>query len=327
MNNGSFVISLDFELMWGVRDNRTIDSYGANVEGVRIALPMMLELFRKYNIKATFATVGFLFAKTKKELLAYVPVNKPAYANNNLSPYNGYFELLKNSESEDNYHYGFSLINMLKQYPEQEIASHTFSHYYCLEPGQTAKAFEEDLKSAIAIARKNQVNLKSLVFPRNQFNKDYLKICSNLGITSFRGNENAKYYKAVPGAGDTMVKKIIRIVDMYLNLSGHNLSDLGTISKTFPYNIPSSRFLRPYNSKLRLFEILRLIRIKRSMTYAAKNSKVYHLWWHPHNFGQNQKMNFKILEAILQHYQFLSSKYNFESMTMNEITARIEKLK
>ena len=31
MNYGKFVISLDFELFWGVRDSRTISSYGSNI--------------------------------------------------------------------------------------------------------------------------------------------------------------------------------------------------------------------------------------------------------------------------------------------------------
>ena len=30
-NSGVFTISLDFELFWGVRDNRTIDSYKKNL--------------------------------------------------------------------------------------------------------------------------------------------------------------------------------------------------------------------------------------------------------------------------------------------------------
>ena len=34
MDNGKFVISLDFELMWGVRDIETVESYGENLRGV-----------------------------------------------------------------------------------------------------------------------------------------------------------------------------------------------------------------------------------------------------------------------------------------------------
>jgi hypothetical protein len=59
-NRPSLIISLDFELFWGVRDKRTIGNYGRNILGVREALPAMLALFRDYGIRATWATVGLL---------------------------------------------------------------------------------------------------------------------------------------------------------------------------------------------------------------------------------------------------------------------------
>lgn len=46
-NSGGFVISLDFELHWGVRDHRSVDEYRPNLLGVRQALPAMLELFER----------------------------------------------------------------------------------------------------------------------------------------------------------------------------------------------------------------------------------------------------------------------------------------
>ena len=64
MKNGKFIISLDFELMWGVHDIETIHSYGDTIIGTRKVLDKMLISFNKYNIRATFATVGFLFHKT-----------------------------------------------------------------------------------------------------------------------------------------------------------------------------------------------------------------------------------------------------------------------
>ena len=41
-SGGKFIISLDFELMWGVRDLVTIDTYGQHVAGVHEAMPKML---------------------------------------------------------------------------------------------------------------------------------------------------------------------------------------------------------------------------------------------------------------------------------------------
>src|SRR5262245_13071649 len=58
---GALVISLDFELHWGVRDKRPVDgSYRENLLGAREAIPRMLDLFEEFGIAATWATVGFL---------------------------------------------------------------------------------------------------------------------------------------------------------------------------------------------------------------------------------------------------------------------------
>ncbi len=58
---------------------------------------------------------------------------------------------------------------------------------------------------------------------------------------------------------------------------------------------------------------------KKFEDYAAKNNLVYHLWWHPHNFGVNQAENFNFLEKILEHYLYLNKYYNFKSYTMSQL--------
>jgi len=132
MKTGKFVISLDFELMWGVRDKRTINDYGQNILNVHQVIPQTLKLFRKYAVCGTFSTVGFLFFKTKEELLANLPSIKPQYKDKSLSPYeNSYFESLGSDFNQDKYHFAPLLIDEIKKYPEQEIGTHTFSHYYC----------------------------------------------------------------------------------------------------------------------------------------------------------------------------------------------------
>ena len=61
MDRSVLLISLDFELMTGVFDNKTIKSYGKNIEGARLSISKTLNLFKKYNIHCTWATVGSLF--------------------------------------------------------------------------------------------------------------------------------------------------------------------------------------------------------------------------------------------------------------------------
>lgn len=318
MNKGHFVISLDFEIYWGVRDIVEISQYKDNLLGVRKAIPAMLNLFSKYNITSTFATVGFLFFNDKKELLDGLPYKIPHYRNEIISPYNGHFNTVGENENEDPFHFGTSLINQIKQY-KQEIGCHTFSHYYCLEDGQSIEDFKADLDAAKRVASKRGISLKSFVFPRNQYNQQYLNICKQEGITSFRGNEKSKLFSAKNHGSSTAFRRPFRLMDAYFNLSGHNCYSINDMYNSEPVNIPASRFLRPWSKKLWLLDGYRLKRITDSMTYAAKNKLMYHLWWHPHNFGINTENNIQFLEKILLHYKKLSDLYGFTSVSMSQL--------
>lgn len=326
LKRGQFVISLDFELYWGVRDKRKLTDYGPSLRKVHELLPDMLQMFREYNIKATFATVGLLFAKNKEELVKYSPEIKPSYSDPTLSPYSDNFAGVKESFKTDPYHYAWDLLQLIGQeYPEHEIGTHTFSHYYCQEAGQTLDEFRADLASAVTIAKAKGIDLSSLVFPRNQYNPEYLAVCKELGILTYRGNEKAWYFAPDSKEDTTLKKKIYRTLDCYVNISGHNCYKLTDLKSQLPYNIPSSRFLRPYMDKGGpLVEHFKLKRIKESMTYAAKNNLLYHLWWHPHNFGKNTERNMDSLKSVLDNYKKLNLQYGFRSVNMKDCATMID---
>ena len=318
MAKGKFVISLDFEIYWGVRDAVKLKDYKENLLGVHESIPLLLNQFEKFGIKATFATVGFLFFQNKKELCNNLPAKKPQYSNPNLSPYNSHIQSIGNDEKEDPLHYGFSLIKQIGE-AGQEIGSHSFSHYYCLEKGQSPEEFKEDLIAGKKIAEKNNIHLNSFIFSRDQYNKRYLELCSEMGFTSFRGNERSWLFSSKTLGKITTFRRPFRLLDAYLNLSGHNCYSYEQMKISWPFNIASSRFLRPYNKSLKYFEGLKLKRITKSMTYAAKNGLTFHLWWHPHNFGIDIPENFSFLEKVLIHYQQLNNKFEFESVNMQQL--------
>lgn len=316
--NGYFIVSLDFELFWGLFDVKKLNDYEINLRNVRQVIPKLISLAEKYDIKLNFAAIGFLFAKNKQELLQALPVKKPTYINQKFNPYN-LLENIGDNENEDPFHYGNSLIKLIQESGKHEIASHTFSHYYVNESGQNIEQFEEDLKAAITIAKKNKIDLKSIVFPRNQINDAYLDVCKKHGIICYRGTE--KHWMFDTHNTKTLEKpahKAFRLLDAYINLSGHNTNAIPeNLDLTSIINIPSSKFLRPYNKSLKLIEPMRISRIKKGMTHAAKNKEIYHIWWHPHNFGKNMDNNFKNLEQIFKHFKSLNLEYHFENKTMS----------
>jgi peptidoglycan/xylan/chitin deacetylase (PgdA/CDA1 family) len=314
-DKGVFVISLDFELHWGVWDVTTKARYGAHILGVKNVIPKLLELFAQYDFKATFATVGFLFAKDKKDLFAYSPVIKPSYSNDNYNVYLKEINSIGENESDDPYHFGYSLLEQLKL-SRHEIGTHTFSHYYCLEEGQTELEFEADIQASKQIAEANGIKMSSLVFPRNQVNEQYLGVLKSTGINVYRGNPTSWIYNPRKFNAEIPIIRLCRLLDTYLPISGYNTH---VIKKDkIPVNIAASRFLKPYNKHLAWLEKLKLKRIMNEMTKAAEKNELYHLWWHPHNFGVNTNENLANLATILNHYKSLQKKYGFINCTMKE---------
>ncbi len=308
----SFIISLDFELKWGVVD---IDNYDDNVLGARDVIPKILDLFVEYDIRATWATVGMLFCSTNYDFEKYKPSLFPSYDNAALDSYK---ETIGKSEKTDKLHYAYTLIELINKTAGQEIASHTYSHYYTLEESQEQSEFKKDIDSAVKISI-DKFNIKpiSIVFPRNQINNNYLKMLkSDFGFTHFRGNPISSIYSN--GHNPTrFIYRVVRFVDSFVNITGYQTS-LTKKDSSGLINVPGSRMLRPFIG-IKFLNFIMLRRIKKEMLFCAKNNKNYHLWWHPHNFGVNQEENLKNLEELLQYYSLLSSKYKMKSSCMKDI--------
>jgi hypothetical protein len=322
MNFGTLVISLDFELYWGVRDRRSLASYRENLLGVRKVVPRLLELFSLHGVHATWATVGFLFFETKEELLGALPEERPAYGDGRLSPYE-YIAGIGPDEKRDPFHYAASLIQEVAAVPTQEIGTHTFSHYYCLEPGQDATAFEADLRAAVEVARRRGISIDSIAFPRNQVNAEYLPICLRHGIRAYRGNQHSLLY-TTPQSGDRAGRRLLRLIDAYVNLSSHHAYSIRDVAATRPLNVPESRFLRPYQGHLAALEPRRSRRLLMDLEHAAEHGLLYHLWWHPHNFGANLERNFEVLGRVLDRFASLRETHGMQSMAMREVAAQVE---
>ena len=248
--------------------------------------------------------------------MSFLPETKPAYSENKYNVYLQEFKVIGKDDNDDPYHFGYSLLEMIKK-SNHEIATHTFSHFYCLEEGQTAEDFGTDIKSALHVAAKENIDITSLVFPRNQLNADYLPVLKDNNIKVFRGNPVSWIYKPRKFAAELPFIRVCRLLDTYFPVSGYNTHSI-KINGTLPVNIPASRFLKPYNKRLAWLEKLKLKRIMNEMTHAAKNNELYHLWWHPHNFGININENLQNLIVLLDHYKSLQQQYGFTNLTMKE---------
>jgi peptidoglycan/xylan/chitin deacetylase (PgdA/CDA1 family) len=313
-------LSLDFELCWGVFDKVSLDERKNYFLQTRDkAIPALLELFANYGIQATWATVGMLFCDGKEELLQYLPKLQPNYRQHGLSAYK-YLQQgpIGKSEADDPFHFAPSLIRHIAAQKGQEIGSHTFSHYYCLEEGQSITAFEADLMAAVEVAAYRGIKVQSLVFPRNQYNEAYLPVCERLGFTAVRGNASSWVWKPEANEKEGRRKRLSRLADSYLNIFGYNSYPTPRFFGAM-MDIPASRLLRPYASYLKTAEHLKTERICRDIRYAAQKGHLYHLWWHPHNFGSHTEKNLDNLKRILDCFAACREEYGMQSLHMRGV--------
>lgn len=317
MKQPTLIVSLDFELFWGMQDGWELSEYEANILGGRKAIPRMLDLFQKHGIHATWATVGFLFGRDEGELRRFSPQLRPAYDNTALSSYRCFGSIGINEEEAPCY-YGASLIDQIADVPGQEIGSHTFSHYYCREAGQTTEQFRADMEAAKAIASAHGFDLKSVVLPRNQCEPEYTRVLTDLGFTTYRDEENDWIHEKIRFRP---LMRLLRLADVYLPLTGQGGYEPGIEDGIV--NLVGSRMYKPFFKPLAFLEGWKVRRIKHQMHHAAKNGLTFHLWWHPHNVGVHTDFHMQQLEQIFSYYDELKEKYGMRSLNMSEAAQEV----
>lgn len=308
----NLVISLDFELFWGVADSRTIAGYGKNIEGVWDVVPRILALFRQYDVRVTWATVGMLMCRDYTQWREICPSLLPTYSRQQCSTY----ALDATAREYPHLFFARPLVEQVLETPGQELATHTYSHFYCGEEGVTPEQFTADLVCAQHIASDMNVQHRALVFPRNQIRKEFIAQLAGAKISAYRGNSKHWLYRDghfVPGG---LAGRVVRFADAWMPLSGSN-TVFAEVTDSLT-NVSASLFLRPWSARLATFESIRLSRLKRAMTAAALSGGICHLWWHPHNFGTNLLQNLKVLESLLRHYRTLRDQYGMTSSCIGD---------
>ena len=277
--SGTFVVSLDFELLWGVRDHADKNSYGENIRGARDAIPRPRSISEN-DIKATWATVGFLFCEDKEELMASLPETRANYNQADYPIMNTSMRLEKTKRMIriTSLPLWFRLSPIL---PVRKSARTRCRISTVLKMGQRQKAFEADIVAARQLAERRGIYAEVYRVSQDQYAPEHLAICER-GLTTYRGNPSGWAYRAGKGTEQTKWRRALRLLDAHTSaLARTRSSRLAGYRKTCP------RVGRPCAGQLAPFHPLHVATIKRGMTQAAKSGTGYHLWWHPHNFGRD----------------------------------------
>lgn len=315
----ALIISLDFELHWGRFDKYALEDWLPYYAQTRVIVPQLLHVFNKYHVRATWATVGALMAESLEEWENYQPRMQANYKEAKLSAYHW----VRNAKYlQEDCLFATDLVRQVLENPLQDLGTHTYAHYYTAEKGHQAEAFRSDLQAVKRIAQEkfNHV-MRSLVFPRNQYHREVLQIALEEGFDCIRSNPKDWYWKNPQKAG--LVKRMFRTGDTLFALGDPVVyHDLQRSTEGW-FKLPASRLLRPY-SKGSFFNQKRVQRIKQELTQAAEEGGVYHLWWHPHNFGSYSQENMEALEEILNTFYALRLTHGMESHSMESFVVNSE---
>ena len=110
------------------------------------------------------------------------------------------------------------------------------------------------------------------------------------------------------------------MADTYLDITGKRIVDWDTILEPSGLcNVRASRFLSPYRPTLKGLEEKRLKRTVDQIKLAAMEDAIFHIWFHPHNFGSYLEENLKVLEVILRAFAFARERYGMRSLSMSTV--------
>ena len=268
------IVSIDFELRWGLHDRLGSDlqAYRGPLEGVREAVPILLQTLRETSIKATWACVGALGCTSWSDYFAWAPP-PPRYADPTLT----FDPRWCDWDPHGTLHFAPQLLEAIRDTPGQEIASHTFGHLYLGEPGVMRADVERDCQAIRSLFRERLgVVPMSLVFPRNQ--PFPLSALAPHGIRVVRTNPPQWYWNQTRGDQQTWWTRAPRLLDGFVARTPrtpetHGAGVISTAASFFVrWNLPEPLW------SLHLNAIVESAR-------RAPSGSVLHLWFHPHNLG------------------------------------------
>lgn len=302
------VISLDFELRWGVHDvyGRDFSRFRESLEGGRDVVPALLERFAARGLHATWATVGALGCTGWEDYFSRAP-QPPDYAKPGLRVDPRYAEL----DPAGELHFAPDLVRAIAATAGQELGMHTFSHLYLRESGITAADVAADLAAARALFEERYgVRPTSLVFPRNQC--AFIDVVRASGIRMWRGNPGPWYYEREDSESHGSLVRALKLLDginPLRRLAAPVSGDMTRASMFLRLNLP-----RPLWRS-------HIARIRGELGSLAPDD-VFHLWFHPHNVGAATAERLSRLDTVLDMIAEHRQRGEIVSSSMGELVTR-----
>jgi peptidoglycan/xylan/chitin deacetylase (PgdA/CDA1 family) len=314
LERGVFTLSLDFELIWGTVDHGGPEPFRHACEVEReLVIDRLLALLAEFDISATWCIVGHLFLDSCAPVdgVKHPEIVRPSHS---WCEGDWFAHDPCGTEDSDPTFYGASLIEKIQACPvPQEIGCHSFSHVIFGDPGCSRETAESELAECVRLASERGVNLRSFAFPRNSLG--HLDVLREYGLMCYRGPEPVWWQRPrVPPS----VKRIGHLVDV---LSARRPPVVIPEQMAAGlWNIPGSMMYFPMHGRRRFIPLaLRLRRVVRGLDRAARERRVFHLWFHPTNLSDETEAMFAGLRAIFQRVDVLRRANRLEVAPMGRV--------
>ncbi len=278
----------------------------------------MLALFERYEVRATWRRSASCSSKSAPSCCALYPRAKPTYSEANYSPY-GEIAAIGVNESSDPCRLGRSLVALIAAHADRKSArtpSATISRSRppdagCLPPGSRGRR---------RCANRAGHEVRSLVFPRNQCNEAYLPLCSEAGIQCFRGNPRSWLYRARPRSEERASWRALRLLDAYINISGHHTYRRmapGT-GRSPPSTFPRAASSGPGRPLPALARMPAAAADQERDDACRPARRGFPPLVASRELRANCAQNLRCLEAVLQHFASLRDRHGMESLNIGD---------
>ena len=301
----TFIMSLDCEGKWGMADGlRPYHHRDLTDRNLARAYRRLVELLARNDIPATFAFV-MAFTLPKAEAQAFAALDRDG---NPQDPWLKHYWASLDAGLDEGWHVP-EAFEQVREDGRHEIASHSFCHRPLGDDSLDGAGATSELVNAAAAARLKQVELKTLVFPRNQV--------GNLGAVKDAGYLGFRSRLDRPGGWRGKAMALLEEFDTRAAPQQPLPDRQGLIA------IPPGRF---FNWRFGLRRLapppVTVTRWKRQLDRCVRDGGIVHLWLHPHNLITGPGTA-AVLGDVLAHVARLRDRGSLEVLTQRAYCERM----
>jgi peptidoglycan/xylan/chitin deacetylase (PgdA/CDA1 family) len=317
LRRGAFILSLDFELIWGTLDRRGPGAFRELCERERSEVfGALLALLEEFEIPATWCVLGHLM------LDSCAPVNGRKHPEI-IRPTHPWQrrDWFAHDPCSDEEHapifYGRSLVErLLEARVAQEIGCHGFSHVIFGDPGCSRETAQSEIRACVQAAGELGIAPRSFAFPRNRVG--HLDVLREHGFTCFRGPEPVWH---MGGGHAGRLRRVGHLADVVVARRPPVVLPERTQGLI---NIPGSMIFFPAHGPRRHIPISRRVRrALKGVECAAHEQRIMHLWFHPTNFADETDAMLGGLRTVLGEVARRRERAELEVLPMAELAARV----